>query len=555
MFLPRCLRSLSSSSSAVAVAAPSPPSHDLHPDHAVAAPVTASSHQQRVAGPGEPTCVICGRYGAYICDQTDEDVCSLECKAAVIERASAEPANFSLPRTGIFLEDECIYVKDGQQKLPEWEPDFSFLEVTNQQSESLRKEIGVHVKGDDAPAPILEFAHCGFASKIQSNLEQTGFDFPTPVQMQAIPAALKGRDILVSADTGSGKTAAFLLPIIARCSLIRSQYVPEREKPLAIVLTPTRELCAQVEEQAKAFGKGLPFKTALVVGGDALPVQLYRIKQGVELIVGTPGRLIDLLTKHPIDLDDVCMLILDEVDCMLDRGFRDQVMQIIRALSQPQIMMFSATIPPYTEKFALSILKRPLIVSVGKPNLPSGAVKQTVIWVESNRKKQKLFEILQSAIHFQPPVVVFVSSKAGADLLAEAICHVTGLKAAALHSDKQMKERRQVLSSFLMGNLPVIVATGVLGRGLYLIRVRQVVVFDMPNSLQEYIHQIGRASRLGVPGTAMVFINNESKALFKDFINLLQSSGAIVPRELANSAYAHSSYAVAYNHKKRKAIS
>lgn len=310
---------------------------------------------------------------------------------------------------------------------------------------------------------------------------------------------------------------------------------------------------SQIEEQAKVFGKGLPFKTGLVVGGDAMPQQVYRIKQGVELIVGTPGRLVDLLAKNPIDLDEVFMLVLDEVDSMLERGFRDQVMQVIYALSHPQIMLFSATIPPSIETFASSLLKVPLVISLGMQSLPSAAVKQTVIWVESNRKKQKLFEILQSNTHYHPPVVVFVSSRVGADLLVEAICRVTGLKAAAIHGVKQMSERRQVLNSFLLGELSVIVATGILGRGLDLIKVKQVIIFDMPSSLEEYIHQVGRASRLGMPGIAMVFINNESKAIFKQFINLLHSSGTSVPRELANSPYVHSSYAAAYNnHKKRK---
>ncbi|KAH7298231.1 hypothetical protein KP509_25G032800 [Ceratopteris richardii] len=370
--------------------------------------------------------------------------------------------------------------------------------------------------------------------------------------MQVLPAALKGRDLLVRAETGSGKTAAFLLPIISKCTMIRTRYISARTKPLALVMAPTRELCSQIEEQAKVFGKGLPFKTGLVVGGDAMPQQVYRIKQGVELIVGTPGRLVDLLAKNPIDLDDVFMLVLDEVDCMLERGFRDHVMQVIQALSQPQIMMFSATVPPNIESFASSLLKSPLVVAFGNRSLPSGAVKQTVIWVESNRKKQKLFEILQSATHYQPPVLVFVSSRVGADLLTEAIQHFTKLKAAALHGEKPMNERRQVLRSFLLGELPIVVATGVLGRGVDLIKVKQVIVFDMPNSLEEYIHLVGRASRLGMPGLAMVFINNENKAVFKNFINLLQSSGASVPRELANSPYVHSSYAAAYSQKKRK---
>jgi ATP-dependent RNA helicase DDX59 len=307
------------------------------------------------------------------------------------------------------------------------------------------------------------------------------------------------------------------------------------------------------------FGKGLPFKTALVVGGDALPQQVYRLKQGVELIVGTPGRLVDLLTKHPIDLGDVCILVLDEVDTMLERGFREEVTQIVQALSGPQLMLFSATIPASIEKLASSLLRRGVEVSVGGSGPPGcdsiaacGAVKQTVIWVESNKKKAKLFDILKSAVHYRPPMVVFVGSRVGADMLAEAIYHTTGIRADAFHGKKEMAERRRVLSSFLMGELPIVVATGVLGRGLDLVKVKQVVVFDMPESLEEYVHQIGRASRLGMPGSAIVFINDESKGLLRSFVGLLRSSGALIPKELSNSPYVHSSFAAAYHHQKRR---
>lgn len=520
-------------------------------------PVKAKCWEQREAEPGEPRCVICGRYGQYICDETDDDVCSLECKEAVLckHRCQSRAPAPVVSTIRIPVEDECTYVKDGQPSLPVWEPEEVIRGMSNEQIESLRLEIEVHVKGEGAPPPILDFSNCRLDPKLSANLEIAGYDIPTPVQMQTIPAALKRRDILVSADTGSGKTASFLIPIVSRCSTIRMQQLSERSKPLAMVLAPTRELCAQVEEQAKSLGKGLPFKTALIVGGDAMPRQVYRIKQGIELIIATPGRLVDLLSKHDIELDDVCMFVLDEVDCMLQQGFRDQVMQIIQALSNPQIMMFSATIPRDIEGFSSRILKNPLFISAGKPSVPNGAVKQTVIWVESKNKKQKLFDILKSSQHFRPPAVVFVNSRLGSDLLSDAIKCMTKLEVASIHGEKPMAERRQILKSFLTGELSVVVATGVLGRGLDLLKVSQVIVFDMPNSLQEYVHQVGRASRLGMPGSAIIFINNDDKALFKDFIPLLKMAGAPVPRELANSPYSLSSYATVYkqkNQKKRK---
>lgn len=523
--------------------------------------VKERSVQQRQPEPGEPDCAVCGRYGEYICAATDDDVCSLECKAVIISRSAPAPpssrgsldARPPVVATSAVLHDECVLVTDKGNKLPEWTPDESVATLSQVQVDALLRGIEVSVKGEDVPRPILQFSDCQFLPKLQENLEAAGYETPTPVQMQAIPAALAGRDALVSAETGSGKTASFLLPIIMRCCLVRIHGLSERDKPIAMVLAPTRELCAQVEEQAKVLGKGLPFKTALVVGGDALPQQVHRLKQGVELIIATPGRLIDLLSKHDfLSLQDVCILVLDEVDSMLEKGFRDQVMQIIQALSSPQILMYSATIPAGIERFSSPLLKNPLLVSVGTPNQPNRAVQQTVLWVESKNKKKKLFEILKSRLHYRPPVMVFVSSRMGSDLLAEAIRSVTGIKALSLHGEKSMKDRRETMKSFLTGEISVIVATGVLGRGLDLLKVTQVIVFDFPSSIQEYIHMIGRASRLRNPGSALVFVDNECKSLFKELVALLRASGTAIPRELLNSPYLYSTYAVAYNKKRRR---
>lgn len=497
---------------------------------------------QREAVPGEPKCVICGRYGEYICDETDDDICSLECKQTLLCRLanSRLPVVFS-PSERLPTTDECFYVRDSGDKS-------GSQSFSSSQTETLRRRLEICVRGDFDLAPILSFSSCNLPQKLCQNIEVAGYEMPTPVQMQAIPVALVGKNLLVSADTGSGKTASFLIPIVSRCASVRPAHMVNQKKPLAMVLTPTRELCIQVEEQAKLLGKGLPFKTALVVGGDAMSGQLHRIQQGVELMVGTPGRLIDLLSKHEIELDDVFVLVLDEVDCMLQRGFYDQVMQIFRALSQPQVLMYSATISEQVEKVANMMVKDMIVISVGKSNRPNRAVKQLPIWVESKQKKQKLFDILTSRQHFMPPAVVFVGSRLGADLLSEAITITTGLKALSIHGEKSMKERREIMSSFLVGEVPVMVATGVLSRGVDLLRVKQVIVFDMPNSIKEYVHQIGRASRLGEEGTAILFVNEENKNLFPELIEILKSGGAPIPRELANSRFRLGSV----NVKKRK---
>lgn len=514
-------------------------------EEAAGCPVKERCWEQREALPGEPRCVICGRYGEYICDETDDDICSTECKKSLLGRIAKSqkpPSNISHP-VKLRATDECFYIRDNDRSLP-----------TDQNVEFMRKKIGISVKGESVPAPVMSFSNCNFPRRLEQNLETAGYEIPTPVQMQAIPAALAKRNLLVSADTGSGKTASFLLPIVSHCSRIRGERTTDLKKPLAMVLAPTRELCVQVEEQAKVLGKGLPFKTALVVGGDALAGQVYRIQKGVELIVGTPGRLIDLLTKNDVELDEVSVLVLDEVDCMLQRGFRDQVMQIFLALSHPQILMFSATISQDVEKMASSLAKNLLRVSSGKSSKPTESVKQVVIWVESKRKKQKLFEILKSKQHFRPPVVVFVSSRLGADLLSEAITAATGLNAASIHGEKEMAVRRESLRQFLTGEISVIVSTGILGRGVDLLKVRQVVIFDMPNTMEEYVHQVGRASRMGEEGTAIAFVNEDDKKLFRVLVENLRSAGAAIPRELANSHYSVGTYPVGGQEKRRKYV-
>lgn len=201
------------------------------------------------------------------------------------------------------------------------------------------------------------------------------------------------------------------------------------------------------------------------------------------------------------------------------------------------MLLYSATVPVEVEKMGRSLAKEMNVITVGKLNKPNQAVKQVAIWVESKRKKQKLFDIFASSQHFKPPVIVFVGSRLGADLLSEGISVTTGLKALAIHGEKSMKERREILNSFLLGEVEVIVATGILGRGIDLLHVRQVIVFDMPNSIKEYVHQIGRASRMGVEGNSIVFVNEENKKLFPELIGILKASGAVIPREISNSRY------------------
>uniref|UniRef100_A0A8C0PJJ3 Probable ATP-dependent RNA helicase DDX59 n=1 Tax=Canis lupus familiaris TaxID=9615 RepID=A0A8C0PJJ3_CANLF len=463
-------------------------------------PVKSFSKTQRWAEPGEPVCVVCGRYGEYICDKTDEDVCSLECKAKHLlqvkekeerlklsapHKANSEPES---PLNTLYVYKEHPFI----------------LNLQEDQIENLKRQLGIVVQGQDVTRPIIDFEHCGFPEALNHNLKTSGYEVPTPIQMQMIPVGLLGRDVLASADTGSGKTAAFLLPVITRA-------LCESKTPSALILTPTRELAIQIENQAKELMSGLPrMKTVLLVGGLPLPPQLYRLRQHVK------------------------------ADTMLKMGFQQQVLDILEHVpNDSQTILVSATIPTSIEQLASQLLHNPVRIITGEKNLPCSSVRQIILWVEEPAKKKKLFEILNDKKLFKPPVLVFVDCKLGADLLSEAVQKITGLKSVSIHSEKSQTERKNILKGLLEGDYEVVVSTGVLGRGLDLISVRLVVNFDMPSSMDEYVHQVGRVGRLGQNGTAITFINNNSKRLFWDIAKRVKPTGSILPPQLLNSPYLH----------------
>ncbi|XP_014106427.1 PREDICTED: probable ATP-dependent RNA helicase DDX59 isoform X2 [Pseudopodoces humilis] len=474
-------------------------SQNTEDDGSLEEPIKSFSKSQRWAEPGEPVCVVCGRYGEYICDKTDEDVCSLECKAKHLLQAQTKEKQLTSDQpTDSQAEAHLL-------NIPYFYKDHSFiLGLQDEQVENLKLQLGIAVQGQQVPRPIVEFEHCGFPEALNNNLKNSGYEVPTPIQMQMIPVGLLGRDILASADTGSGKTAAFLLPVIMKV-------LKEIETPSALILAPTRELAIQIERQAKELMAGLPnMRTVLLVGGLPLPPQLHRLKQSVK------------------------------VDTMLKMGFQQQVLDILEDISHDhQTILVSATIPVGIEHLANELLHSFVRITIGEKNLPCSNVRQIILWVEEPSKKKKLFEILNDKKLFKPPVLVFVDCKLGADLLSDAVHKITGLQCAAMHSEKSQMERTDILQGLLQEKYEVIVSTGVLGRGLDLVNVKLVVNFDMPSSMDEYVHQVGRAGRLGHSGTAITFINNNSKKLFWDVVKRVKPTGTILPPQLLNSPYLH----------------
>ncbi|XP_071982759.1 probable ATP-dependent RNA helicase DDX59 isoform X2 [Engystomops pustulosus] len=313
----------------------------------------------------------------------------------------------------------------------------------------------------------------------------------------------------------------------------------ETDAPAALILTPTRELAIQIEKQAQELMFKLPqMKTALLVGGMPLPPQLHRLRQNVQVIIATPGRLIEIISQNSVNLGELKILILDEADTMLKMGFQQQVLEILENTPQDrQTVLVSATIPESIESFSSQLLRDPVRITVGEKNQPCSNVRQIVLWVEEPSKKKKLFEILNDSKLFQPPVLVFVDCRLGADLLCEAIHKIMELECVAIHSDKSQSERTKILQGLLQGQYDVVVSTGVLGRGLDLVHVKLVVNFDMPSSMDEYVHQIGRAGRLGHRGTAITFVNKNNKNLFWDLVKRVQPTGSLLPPQLVNSPY------------------
>ncbi|KAM4021619.1 putative ATP-dependent RNA helicase DDX59 [Anomaloglossus baeobatrachus] len=519
-------------------------------------PIKSFSKHQRWPLTGEPVCVVCGRYGEYICDRTEHDVCSLECKAKDIlqstgksftEDTTCNPqpsslyntitGNFAVEQSPLSHPDAIMStVPTEAASTPNapytYEEHVFISQLGQEQIDNLRQQLGLSVHGKAVCRPIIEFEHCNFPPTLCTNLKRAGYDAPTPIQMQMIPVGLMGRDVLASADTGSGKTAAFLLPAVVRC-------MEQKDAPAALILTPTRELGVQIEKQAQELMFKLPqMKTALLVGGMPLPPQLHRLKQNVQVLIATPGRLLEIINQNCVNLRELRILILDEADTMLKMGFQQQVLEILENTPlDRQTMLVSATIPDSIERFAQQLLRDPVRITVGEKNQPCSNVRQIVLWVEEPSKKKKLFEVLNDSKLFQPPVLVFVDCRMGADLLSEAVRKITELECVAIHSEKSQAERTKILQGLLEGQYDVVVSTGVLGRGLDLLHVKLVVNFDMPSSMDEYVHQIGRAGRLGHRGTALTFINNNNKNLFWDLVKRVQPTGSLLPPQLLNSPY------------------
>ncbi|WP_418595170.1 DEAD/DEAH box helicase [Ponticoccus sp. (in: a-proteobacteria)] len=347
----------------------------------------------------------------------------------------------------------------------------------------------------------MDFDMLGLPPRLQANLAALNITAPTPIQTQAIPHAMNGRDVLGLAQTGTGKTAAFGLPLLSALMRMEGRAAPKTAR--ALILAPTRELAKQILENLRAYAEGTHIKTALVVGGQSINAQAQKLTKGTDVLVATPGRLIDLLDRKAVRLDEAKFLVLDEADQMLDLGFIHALRQIAKVLpAERQTMLFSATMPKQMAEIASAYLTDAVRIEVTPPGKPVERIEQSVHFVEQAHKTGLLITHLDR--HRTDAALVFARTKHGAEKLKRHL-EDKGFAAASIHGNKSQGQRDRALKSFKEGELTVLVATDVAARGIDIPSVRYVYNYDLPNVPDNYVHRIGRTARAGRDGTAIAY--------------------------------------------------
>jgi ATP-dependent RNA helicase DDX23/PRP28 len=437
-------------------------------------------------------------------------------------------------------------------------------EMTERDWRIFREDYNVTIKGGRIPNPLRAWKESGLPKSILDIIEENKYIDPTPIQRQAIPIGLQNRDIIGVAETGSGKTAAFLIPLLVWITslpkIVRQEEIDQG--PYAIILAPTRELAQQIEEETLKFAKSLEIRTVAVIGGISREEQGFKLRLGCEIVIATPGRLIDVLENRYLVLSRCTYVVLDEADRMIDMGFEADVQKILDHMPvsnlKPdtedaedeeklianfksknkfrQTVMFTATMPPTVERLARTYLRRPAMVYIGAVGRPVDRVEQIVYLVSEAEKRRKLVEVLDRGV--EPPVIIFVNQKKGVDMLAKGM-EKMGYSACTLHGGKGQEQREYALSALKSGNKDILVATDVAGRGIDIKNVSLVINYDMAKSIEDYTHRIGRTGRAGKHGLAVSFVTKDDSHLFYDLKQILLSSPiSTCPPELANHAEA-----------------
>lgn len=361
----------------------------------------------------------------------------------------------------------------------------------------------------------------GLSANLLKAVKECGYKTLTPIQQQAIPMIRSGADLLASAQTGTGKTAAFSLPILDALAKTAENNLPTAERNIqALILTPTRELAAQVADNMAAYSKFLPLTVGVVYGGGKMASQTNVLKQGVDVLVATPGRLLEHLNLRHVSLSHVKYLVLDEADRMLDMGFLTDIEKLTLAVKQKhQTLMFSATYSNKVKSLANKLLTTPKTISAAKQNSTSGKIKQSVYWVSEARKRELLSELI--GVNNWQQVLVFAGTKESANMLAKELT-LDGIKAALCHGDKTQGARNKALSDFSEGKVRVLVATDVAARGLDIDNLAYVVNFHLPFLAEDYVHRVGRTGRAGKSGTAISLVSPKDERFLENIEALVE---------------------------------
>jgi ATP-dependent RNA helicase RhlE len=369
----------------------------------------------------------------------------------------------------------------------------------------------------------MSFTSLGLSAPLLSAIKDKGYDTPSPIQAQAIPPVLEGKDVMAAAQTGTGKTAGFTLPIL---DLLSKGESAKGNQVRALILTPTRELAAQVAESVNDYGKHLPLKSAVVFGGVGINPQMIKLRKGCDILVATPGRLLDLYNQGAVKFKQLEILVLDEADRMLDMGFIHDIKKIIALLpKQRQNLLFSATFSNDIRALAKNIVHNPVEVSVAAANTTADKIEQWVYPVDKSKKSSLLTHLIKQNQWSQ--VLVFSRTKHGANRLAKQLDQ-RGISSSAIHGNKSQGARTKALAEFKSGQVRVLVATDIAARGLDIDQLPNVVNFDLPNVAEDYVHRIGRTGRAGASGMAVSLVMFDEFAQLKDIERLIKQ---IIPRK------------------------
>lgn len=365
----------------------------------------------------------------------------------------------------------------------------------------------------------MNFDSLGLSAPILKAITDKGYTTPSPIQAQAIPAILEGKDVMAAAQTGTGKTAGFTLPILQLLSTSGKKVQPNHIRTL--VLTPTRELAAQVGENVSNYSQNLHLRSSVVFGGVKINPQMMQLRRGVDVLVATPGRLLDLYNQNAVKFKQVEILVLDEADRMLDMGFIRDIQKILALLpKQRQNLLFSATFSNDIRKLAKTMVNNPVEISVTPRNASAPTVEQWVYPVDKGKKTALLIQLIKEEQWHQ--VLVFSKTKHGANKITKLL-EASGIKAAAIHGNKSQGARTRALAEFKQGKVQALIATDIAARGLDIDQLPQVVNFDLPNVAEDYVHRIGRTGRAGASGKAISLVCSEESNLLKDIERLTKS--------------------------------